>query len=66
MQHSAVVFLIHPLVIAVAAHKNQRQTLALSGIAHEKDGLVVPAVGTVGILGPCQSRIVTDGTRNRV
>ena len=59
-------FLIDPLVVAVATHKNQRKAVALCGITHEKDGLVVPTVGTVGVLRSRQRRIVADGAGNGV
>jgi hypothetical protein len=49
-------------VIAVATHKNQCKTVALSGITHEKDGFVVSAVCAICVLRSCQRRIVADGT----
>jgi hypothetical protein len=58
--------LIHPLVITVAAHKNQGKTVVLCHITHEKNRLVVTAVGTICILGSREGRVVTDGTGHRV
>ena len=57
-------FLIHPLVITVATHKNKRKTITLCRITHEKYSFVVPTVCAICILRSCQCRIVTDGTRH--
>lgn len=53
-------------MIAIAAHKNQCQAIALRGITHEKDCFVVSTVGAIGILRPRQRRIVADSTWNGV
>jgi hypothetical protein len=40
-------------VIAVATDKDQSQRIRLSNITLKKDSFVMPAVGTVGLLGTC-------------
>jgi hypothetical protein len=59
-QFRQLISLIDPLVIAIAAYKDQSQRIRLRELRLKEDGFVVPTIGTVRPLAACQRRIITD------
>lgn len=59
-------YLIDPFMFTITADKDQSQGISLSDIGLEKDGLIVIAVATLGILWSCQCWIILNGRGHRM